>query len=1045
MAKRKTNRQQATPRFEDSLMLHKFLLNSLGFADFSSLRDTLKEAREGTQPDGVSYFYSTLVNSSHFQQARVDKDMLLGYDMNIFRHTKAIQGNRSAPIYWKYFQWACLLFVEIYLDKLFSNKQGFLDELNAFKHEHAEWNELDDYTEADLHKIAIGNATGSGKTLLMHINILQYRYYLEKFNLQNSINRTLLITPNEGLTRQHLANLELSQIEAEPFDKTAGGLYAKAKVQIIDLNKIKEEGKVKTVSVDAFENNNLVLVDEVHKGAKGDVWKDNRDKLSTNGFAFEYSATLEQVILSATKDDKQNLTNEYAKSTIFSYAYKWFYTDGYGKDYRILNLDKEPNENDRKVYLTGALVGYYQQLLVWKNPTPERTQFNIEKPLWVFVGATVTGKSKQQVSDVIEILLFIKDFVSNKKMAVEYLNRLFAGGFLDENGKNVFSNAFNFIKERGETLYDDIMRDVFHSSVGSGVLHLKDLRGANGEITLQIGENTAFGLINVGDTASLIKLCQQHELLVSEQNFTGVMFDSIKDSASPLNILIGSKKFTEGWDCYRVSTMGLMNVGVSEGSEIIQLFGRGVRLKGYKNCLKRFSCLGPIEGRFPNRDVIKCLETLNIFGIRSNYMETFRKTLKNEGMPTDNKVELIIPCVKKLPNQKLKVVRIKGNQSFKKNGKPPELSYLPYFEKHKVQLDWYPKIQAISSADIEKNIGNRALKKETHCLQAKHLAFMDWDKLYLDLQDYKTEKQWYNLKLSVASIKDLFEHNNWYALYIPKEALDITSFAVFEQVYAICLALLKKYCDRFYSFKEADWKKDKLEYCEISADDRNLIDEYVVSVRESEQDIILQIKNLQKLIKEGKLQDFDLNLMSALYFDKHLYNPIFANKPNNATENKDLLSITPVALNEGERRLVCNLRDFCQKQPSILQGKEIYLLRNQSKTGFGFFEEGGFFPDFILWVMDGEQQHVVFIDPKGIRNLDGLSDPKITFYKRIKEIEAKLADRSISLESIIVSVTPHNNIPWAIDITEETLEENHIFFQKEDDRTYIEKIFKLVV
>ena len=48
---------------------------------------------------------------------------------------------------------------------------------------------------------------------------------------------------------------------------------------------------------------------------------------------------------------------------------------------------------------------------------------------------------------------------------------------------------------------------------------------------------------------------------------------------SSINILIGSKKFSEGWNCWRVSTMGLMNIGQSEGSEIIQLFGRGVRLK----------------------------------------------------------------------------------------------------------------------------------------------------------------------------------------------------------------------------------------------------------------------------------------------------------------------------------------------------------------------------------------------------------------------------------------------------------------------------------
>jgi hypothetical protein len=33
--------------------------------------------------------------------------------------------------------------------------------------------------------------------------------------------------------------------------------------------------------------------------------------------------------------------------------------------------------------------------------------------------------------------------------------------------------------------------------------------------------------------------------------------------------------------------MGLMNVGQTEGSQIIQLFGRGVRLKGYGSSLKR--------------------------------------------------------------------------------------------------------------------------------------------------------------------------------------------------------------------------------------------------------------------------------------------------------------------------------------------------------------------------------------------------------------------------------------------------------------------------
>ena len=50
-----------------------------------------------------------------------------------------------------------------------------------------------------------------------------------------------------------------------------------------------------------------------------------------------------------------------------------------------------------------------------------------------------------------------------------------------------------------------------------------------------------------------------------------------------------------------------------------------------------------------------------------------------------------------------------------------------------------------------------------------------------------------------------------------------------------------------------------------------------------------------------------------------------------------------------------------------------------------------FHPDFILWLLADGQQRVIFVDPKGIRNL-GPHDPKIQFYKTIKEIEQRLGD-----------------------------------------------------
>ena len=102
-------------------------------------------------------------------------------------------------------------------------------------------------------------------------------------------------------------------------------------------------------------------------------------------------------------------------------------------------------------------------------------------------------------------------------------------------------------------------------------------------------------------------------------------------------MLIGSKKFTEGWNSWRVSTMGLMNVGKSEGSEIIQLFGRGVRLKGYGMCLKRSSQLDGI----PKPEHIGLLETLNIFGIRAQYMQQFKEYLEEEGLPSnEDRIEI---------------------------------------------------------------------------------------------------------------------------------------------------------------------------------------------------------------------------------------------------------------------------------------------------------------------------------------------------------------------------------------------------------------------
>ena len=83
-----------------------------------------------------------------------------------------------------------------------------------------------------------------------------------------------------------------------------------------------------------------------------------------------------------------------------------------------------------------------------------------------------------------------------------------------------------------------------------------------------------------------------------------------------------------------------------------------------------------------------------------------------------------------------------------------------------------------------------------------------------------------------------------------------------------------------------------------------------------------------------------------------------------------------------------------------------YLLRNLSRgKGIGFFAADGFYPDFILWLVDGSRQRIVFVDPKGLALLkpNNFDHPKIQLYRTLQEIADNLGDPNVGLDSFIIS------------------------------------------
>jgi hypothetical protein len=210
-----------------------------------------------------------------------------------------------------------------------------------------------------------------------------------------------------------------------------------------------------------------------------------------------------------------------------------------------------------------------------------------------------------------------------------------------------------------------------------------------------------------------------------------------------------------------------------------------------------------------------------------------------------------------------------------------------------------------------------------------------------------------------------------------------------------------------------------------------------IQIDKSQEEIVAKLKELKGLIERGDIKPWEFRGMKAIWFGRHLYQPLLY-------LDQHIVEISPAPLNKGERQFVEDLKAFHDNAGGFFADKELYLLRNLSKgRGVGFFEAGNFHPDFILWLLIGGQQHVIFVDPKGIRNL-GATDPKIQFYQTIKEIEQRLGDASVCLQSFIVSNTPSHTMKKLWNMDKPAMAERHILFQEEDKDTYVRSMLETV-
>lgn len=1110
MAARKAPRKAAKKsskkalQFRHHLVLNQWLFSLFGFDSLNGNYDvgkreapTLEAFRDRFQLIGETsgrnaegeHLLIQRIRENLTGDAQLSDEQLLEYDRHIKTLTETINSARLSAteeaIEWKYFQYLMLLFTEIYLDYLFTKPGELLAGINqqierwnshwimeeGFSHKPLELLNSEDDLWPQLNRVAYWSATGSGKTLIMHANILQYRYYLQRYGKAGDINKIILLTPNEGLTHQHLIDLEKSGIRASEFSARGGDLFAQD-VIVIDINKLRDSEKQKTVAVDSFGSHNLLLVDEGHRGTAsgGGSWYEYRQKLCTLGFSFEYSATFAQ---SGIKHE--NLRQTYTKAILFDYSYRHFYSDGYGKQSQILNIEAS-TEDDKFRYQVASLLSFYQQLRLFAENSKTFAPFNLQKPLWVFVTSKVTkGFDTKEANDMVQVLQFLDRVLSRQSDTVEAMDTLLNKGMEAKGGVDRLHGRFNYLKELCESpeqFYLDLLQRVFHCS--GGRLHIENITGIAGEIALRGGtSDTPFGVINVGDDAKLVKLCDKHDLMVQDARFSESLFRGINQEDSSVNLLLGAKKFTEGWSSWRVSNMTLLNVGKNEGAQIIQLFGRGVRLQGWGTTLKRSAELSAqLKAVGIDRPShIGLLETLNIFGVKADYIAQFRKELEDEDIPVNEGLEEFILPLKpmdKLPNN-LNVIRVKTSVANKAIGgsgsafmelaeqvvlKPPKAltqSETDYFcSPPRVNLDFYPQVGAFAT---DKQ-GSRTVGAKQQWLKSTQLALLDSRRLYFELLAFKYDKRWSNLTITQDVVDELLQDTGWYRLYAPDVAMEPGQLERLDLWHDMAIALLRKYCEMFYGLRRKQWEGDKLEYRPITENTQYLpgVSEstpegsYAITLdRVRHESLIKQLNTLREKIATNDIKAWDGQIRDGLEFiwcERHFYQPLLA-----ATQGLEF-QISPVALNGGEGSFVKDIQIAVES--GVFEGYEVYLLRNQTGQGaVGVFLDGGFYPDFILWLVKGNKQKVIFIDPKGLRNHKP-SDPKVQFHKTIKDIEIDLRSNSskgmdIELHAFLISETHPAQLEsqWKDEqgdpVTRKLMESWNILFSGEDD-SYMHKL-----
>ena len=824
-----------------------------------------------------------------------------------------------------------------------------------------------------LNRASFWMATGSGKSIVM-IKLIEVLYQLSSKNYIDK-NDILILAPTDKILKQvkeHIVEfnkhsnftLELNSLKNYEKIKNEKNLFTTESINIFyyrsDLidneSNVSKKTAGKRLNYENYLNGGkwYIILDEAHKGKDELSAKKNYyNEMAKNGFIFNFSATFVDNI------DKI--------STIYNFNLAKFNEAGYGKNIKVVDeefkgFNKKKNKeeldaDDKKDIILKSCILFTAQKKRYKilNNIDENLYHN---PLMITVANTVNIKNADLKLYFLSLLEIAKEKPKNfDELKNDLSNKLF------NSKKYIFGDetiSEDFINSIGSVNYNNVLEHVFNSD-SSGAIECKRT-SLKDELLFKIKTSTKsedFAMLKISDVKNWSNgILYGYD--ISEDISNKSYFDTINDKDSTINILMGSKIFSEGWDSNRPNIINFLNIGSANAKKyVMQTIGRGVRVEPIPNSRKRLQNLSYEKVKnLENKDVIlenaNALESLFVFStskkdIDSIFAELPDKEEQFERLTGFNKISRInIPLY--IPKYKQKIEKQDITYNFPKSEYTRVNQFLNQSSLNVVLMNMVDKSR---SRDLTKS----TIDKLTFDDVKRYFVLNGYDDSGIDeLNLINKIDKFFNAKLQdingFVELSDEIKHYKDIKVNMAK-----VSQSQKEDI-ENDIANSKTSIEEKEAYLDGQFDKGKITR-QVYKDELKKLGSK--SVKKSK---LVEIKNLKK------------HFYSPILMKDKNENDFFRNIVNEKSEI-DFINNLENYLEQDNNRLATYDNWYFSKIQQVTDNIYIpYIDYEKSQVA-------KFYPDFIFWLKKDDEYIIKFIDPKGLNQGVHKTKDKLEGFEKI--------------------------------------------------------------